>query len=355
MNPITRDWVQIRKASNLWDGAANYPYNFDAPTFFESNSFNVTHFMPVNNRKVSENQIALGKKLFFDKNLSEAGNMACVTCHDPKKGWADGLQTNLDNQGKPLARNTPTLINSALQRSQFWDGRSPDLISQISSVFNNEKEFNASIHQFSADILMDSTYTDLFNTAYGGISTKNNDIIKAISAYVATLNGFDSKFDKNIRGVENSYTEQEKLGFNLFMGKALCATCHFMPLTNGTVPPFFAEHEKEVIGVPSSADNKMVDEDPGFYLINNDDFKKGMFKTPTVRNVDLTAPYMHNGVYQTLEEVVNFYNLGGGAGLGFDLPNQTFPFDNLELSKQEETALVAFMKTLTDIPIEEGY
>lgn len=355
MNPVTRDWVAIRKEANLWDATDNYPYNFDAPTFFETNSFNVNAFMPVSNKGASEKQVALGKKLFFDKNLSKDGKMACVTCHDPNKGWADGLSTNFDNDGKPLTRNSPTLINSAFQRSQFLDGRSPDLISQVSSVFNNEKEFNASVHQFSGDILIDSTYIDLFKEAYGGMSAKNTEIIKAISAYVATLNGFDSKFDKNIRGEEDSFTEQEKLGFNLFMGKALCATCHFVPLTNGTVPPFFAEHEKEVIGVPSRADNKMLDEDPGFYLINNDDFYKGMFKTPTVRNVELTAPYMHNGVYQTLEEVVNFYNLGGGAGLGFDLPNQTLPFDNLELSKEEERALVAFMKTLTDAPLEQVY
>ena len=355
MNPITRDWVAIRKASDLWDATDNYPYNFDAPTFFETNSFNVRAFMPVSNKNASDKQIALGKKLFFDKNLSQDGKMACVTCHDPNKGWADGLVTHMDNTGKPLSRNTPTLINSAYQRSQFWDGRSPDLISQISSVFNNEKEFNASVHQFSGDILIDSTYVDLFKEAYGGISAKNTEIIKAISAYVATLKGFDSKFDRNIRGEEDSYTEQERLGFNLFMGKALCATCHFIPLTNGTVPPFFAEHEKEVIGVPDYSDNKMLDEDSGFYLINNDDFYKGMFKTPTVRNAELTAPYMHNGVYQTLEEVVNFYNLGGGAGLGFDLPNQTLPFDNLELSKDEEQALVTFMKTLTDAPIEQVY
>ena len=141
MNPITRNWVAIRKVSNLWDATDNYPFNFNAPTFFETNSFNVNAFMPVSNKNASDKQIALGEKLFFDKNISEDGKMACVTCHGPDKGWADGLAANLDNQGKPLARNTPTLINSAFQRSQFWDGRSPDLISQISSVFTNEKEF----------------------------------------------------------------------------------------------------------------------------------------------------------------------------------------------------------------------
>lgn len=355
INPVTKTWVAIRKTSGLWEGTTNYPYNFDAPTFFEENSFNVEFFTPVTNRNPSPEKIALGKKLFFDKNLSQSGNMACVTCHSPEKGWADAKVANLDKDGKRLERNTPTLINSGLQQSLFWDGRSPDLVSQISSVFNNEKEFNSSVHQFSSDILVDSTYTALFNEAYGGITTKNTDIIRAISSYIATLNGFSSKFDKNIRGEEDTFTEEEKLGFNLFTGKALCATCHFIPLTNGTVPPFFSEQEKEVIGVPEKADNKKLDDDEGFYFANNKDSQWGMFKTPTVRNVELTAPYMHNGVYQTLEEVVNFYNLGGGGGLGFDLPYQTLPFDELKLSKAEEHAVVAFMKTLTDVPHENVY
>ena len=129
-----------------------------------------------------------------------------------------------------------------------------------------------------------------------------------------------------------------------------------MPLTNGSVPPFFKEHEKEVIGVPETAANKKLDDDLGFYWRHEQklDVHKGMFKTPTVRNAELTAPYMHNGVYATLEEVMNFYNLGGGGGMGFDLPHQTLPFDNLNLSKKELEALTAFVKTLTDTKVENG-
>ena len=158
-----------------------------------------------------------------------------------------------------------------------------------------------------------------------------------------------------MRGEADSFTAEEKLGFNLYMGKALCATCHFVPLTNGTVPPFFTQHEKEVIGVPETVANASLDDDLGFYWRHNQELEvhRGMFKTPTVRNAEVTAPYMHNGVYQTLEQVVDFYNKGGGGGLGFDLPHQTLPFDNLELSAEEEKALVAFMKTLTDTAVEE--
>ncbi|MFL1895592.1 cytochrome-c peroxidase [Aquimarina sp. 2-A2] len=350
MNPITRSWVAIRQKSGLWNGNSSYPFNFDAPTFFESNSFNAAYFTSSINRNASVDQIALGEKLFFDKNLSKTKNMACATCHHPDKGYSDNKISSLDNKGNPLQRNTPTLINSVYQRSFFWDGRSQTLLDQISSVFTNTKEFDNTVHQFSEDILQDSTYVRLFKKAYGGISNKNTEVIKAISSYISTLNGFDSKFDKNIRGEEDTFTDQEKLGFNLFTGKALCATCHFIPLTNGTVPPFYTETEKEVIGVPKNMDNKELDNDYGFYWKFEEPLHKGMFKTPTVRNVTLTAPYMHNGVYESLDQVMEFYNLGGGAGLGFNVAHQTLPFDKLELDDEELDALVAYLKTLTDNP-----
>ena len=138
------------------------------------------------------------------------------------------------------------------------------------------------------------------------------------------------------------------------MGKALCATCHFVPLTNGTVPPFFSETEKEVIGVAYSNQNKILDPDLGFYFKYKEELHKGMFKTPTVRNVAITAPYMHNGAYNTLEEVMNFYNIGGGNGLGFNLDHQTLPIDQLNLTETEQQAIIAYLKSLTSIP-EDNY
>ena len=354
MNSITRNWVKIRKVSALWKPINSTPFNFDAPTFFEDNSFNLNYFTPGINQNPTEKQIALGRKLFSDPKLSENGKMACVSCHLQDKGYADNVAFNSDNQGNPLQRNTPTLINTAFQQSFFLDGRSNTLIDQISAVFTNDKEFNSNVHKFSDAILKDSTYTAFFKGAFGKVSSNNTDVIKAISSYVSTLNGFNSKFDKNIRGEENNFSNEEKLGYNLFMGKALCATCHFMPLTNGTVPPFFTETEKEVIGVPETAENKKLDDDLGFYWSYKEELHKGMFKTPSIRNVALTAPYMHNGVYNTLEQVVEFYNLGGGGGLGFDLEHQTLPFDELNLTKEEQNAIVAFMKTLTEL-LDEKY
>ncbi len=348
MNPITRNWVDIRKTSDIWQPVNTQPFNYDAPTFFENDAFNLNFFTPNINKNPTDKQIALGEKLFFDKNLSASGTMACATCHIPEKAYADGLVANIDNNKQTLQRNTPTLINVAFQQSFFWDGRSETILDQVSSVFTNSKEFNTNVHEFSDDILKDSAYVKAFQDAFGKMTSTNSDAIKAISSYVSTLNGFDSKFDRNIRGEEDTFTSEEKLGFNLFMGKALCATCHFMPLTSGTVPPFFSEHEREVIGVPESKNNKQLDDDLGYYWKFNEPLHFGMFKTPTVRNVALTAPYMHNGVYDTLEEVMEFYNLGGGGGMGFDLEHQTLPFDELNLTDPELQAIIAYLKTLTD-------
>ncbi len=352
LNPITRSWTEIRNTSTLWKDVDNKPFNFDAPTFFEKNSFNTNYFTPPIDREPSNEKIELGKKLFFEPKLANNGSMACVTCHLPEKAYADGQITNLDNMGNPLERNTPTLINSIFQKSFFWDGRSPTLSDQITSVFNNEIEFNSNVHQFSDEILKDTVYQNRLEQVFPNTKLKNIHIVKAISAYVGTLNGFDSKFDRNMRGEETTFSEEEKLGLNLFMGKALCATCHFMPLTNGTVPPFYTEAEKEVIGVPETSDNLELDSDLGFFWMYGEELHRGMFKTPTVRNADVTAPYMHNGVYATLEEVMDFYNKGGGSGLGFDLERQTLPFDELKLTIEEQNALVAFVKTLTDTNVD---
>ena len=353
MNPITRSWVAIRKTSDIWQGTKSKPFNFDAPTFFENNSFNVTYFTPVTHRNPSDKQISLGKKLFFDPKLSTSGTMACATCHIPEKAYADGLMTNLNNKGAALARNTPTLINAVFQKGFFWDGRSSTLVDQITGVFTNKEEFDSNVHEFSLDVTQDSAYAKEFRETFGGSQWSNADVIKALSSYIATLNAFNSKFDRNIRAEESTFSETEKQGFNLFMGKALCATCHFIPLTNGTVPPFFSESEREVIGVPGTAANIKLDDDLGFYWRYGKEVQKGMFKTPTVRNAALTSPYMHNGVYKTLEEVIDFYNKGGGGGLGFDLPHQTLPFDHLDLTDEDQVALVAFIKTLSDVPQEQ--
>ena len=194
-------------------------------------------------------------------------------------------------------------------------------------------------------------YRKLFAEAFAGSPDSVISpyaVQKAITEYEKTLVSFDSRFDRYLRGDELAMNEREINGYNLFEGKALCGSCHFMPLFNGTAPPFFSDSEFEVIGVPASPDNRTLDPDSGRYRFTKIPEQLHAFKTPTVRNIEITAPYMHNGVYSSLEEVVEFYHKGGGAGLGLPVPNQTLPFDSLQLNPQEKADIILFMKSLTD-------
>ena len=158
-----------------------------------------------------------------------------------------------------------------------------------------------------------------------------------------------------MRGNGSAMTETEIEGFNLFTGKAKCGTCHFTPLFNGNNPPTFNKTDAEVIGVPANKDtvHPFLDTDNGKYGLYKIEIHKNAFKTPTLRNIAITAPYMHNGVYTTLEEVIDFYDKGGGTGLGLHVLNQTLPGEKLNLLHSEKKALVAFMNTLTDNPAKK--
>ena len=291
----------------------------------------------------------LGEKLFYDKGLSKNNDRSCASCHHPEKAFTDGLKTNVSLTGSNLARNTPTLTYASLQNAQFWDMRQLDLEKQSVDVIQNKDEMHGSMENIHAKIQLDNEYVKLFKKAYPKTSKPEAwQIQNAIASYVRSLNAFDSRFDEYMRGNKNILNNEEIEGMNLFMGKAKCATCHFTPLFNGTVPPSYSKTEHEVIGTPNEASGKTLSPDKGRYLYNKMPQLVGAFKTPTVRNAAVTAPYMHNGVFKTLEEVVSFYNKGGGQGLGYEVENQTLPFDKLNLTVKEEKALVAFMKTLTD-------
>jgi cytochrome c peroxidase len=176
---------------------------------------------------------------------------------------------------------------------------------------------------------------------------------KAIAMYIRSLPRWNAPFDRYARGENDALEPAAKRGFNLFMGKAACATCHFPPAFNGTVPPRYLDSESEVLGTPEKfpigpTDRLRLDADPGRALIHFNAIFQGAFKTPSLRNVALTAPYMHNGGMETLEAVMDFYNAGGGTGLGLDVPHQTLPGDSLGLTRREMDDVIAFMRSLTD-------
>ncbi|WP_432221751.1 cytochrome-c peroxidase [Flavobacterium sp. TMP13] len=349
LNPISRKLKAFQDEQQLKNVKKSSPLKASVATLFDKDAFNVNAFVLSEGYNFTKEKATLGEKLFYDTNLSKNNDRSCATCHHPEKAFTDGLQTNVALNGSTLMRNTPTLTYSSLQNAQFWDMRQLDLEKQSLAVIENKDEMHGSLKDIHAQILLNDVYTTLFKKAYPKTAeTEAWQIQNAIASFLRSLNAFDSKFDLYMRGDENILSNQEIKGMNLFMGKAKCATCHFTPLFNGTVPPNYAKTEHEVIGTPNDASSKKISPDVGLYLYNKLPQLVGAFKTPTVRNSNVTAPYMHNGVFKTLEEVVDFYNKGGGKGLGLKVDNQTLPFDELNLTKIEEQAIVAFMKTLTD-------
>ncbi len=315
-------------------------------TLFSKDALNIDYFSDqLSDTTQLTEKVAFGKMLFNDKSLSKDYNMACATCHVKDLAFTDGRKTFDFNQ----TRNTPTVTYAAYQQSFFMDARSGSLEGQVVGVIKNHNEFNMSMDSVVNRVLKNDSYKKQLSELYNNKKV-NYNIRHAIASYIRSLNTFNSKFDKNIRGEENTLTEEEKLGFNVFMGKAMCATCHFAPVFNGTVPPNYVDTELEFIGIPASKDtvNAKLSPDLGRYELFKTPERKHFFKTPTVRNSAVTTPYMHNGVYSSLKEVMEFYNKGGGAGLGIDNDYQTLPFDNLNLTEKEINALIAFAKTLTD-------
>ncbi|ESU26625.1 cytochrome c peroxidase [Flavobacterium limnosediminis JC2902] len=353
--PLSKKIHQLQKELNIKNNPYPGAINFEEPTIFEDAAFNVNYFAPSYNRNPSKNQIALGEKLFSDTILSGDNKISCASCHIPSEAYADHKTKAVKNGN--LSRNTPTLLNSGFQNTLFLDGRVNYLEDQAKAVINNKDEMHGSFGSALKKVKNDKKYqTEFRNTFPNEKEITEQNLLKSLASYIRSLSKLNSKFDDYLRG-KSTLSQNEKNGFNLYMGKAKCATCHFFPLFNGCVPPMFNETESEVLGVPSKnkTQNVTADSDLGEYSITKAPLKKHAFKTPTVRNSAITFPYMHNGVYQTLEEVIDFYNRGGGAGIGIKLENQTLPTDKLNLSKTEIQDLIAFIKTLNNSEIKSDY
>ena len=317
-----------------------------AATLSEPTAFDPGFFTNTEYSRPTPARVELGRQLFYDPMLSGNGQRTCATCHRPDRAFTDGEPTSfaLNGHGR-IGRNTPTLLNAALQTAQFMDSRVFGLEDQIREVIQSETEMGGSLTRTVEQLKQQAAYQTCFTEAYADGLTEYT-IVNALASYIRSLTALDSRVDRYLRGQPVLLTVDEKQGFNLFMGKANCGTCHYFPLFNGSVPPGYQKTESEVIGVPATLDEHRVDADSGRYRTTKLAIHRGAFKIPTVRHSARTAPYMHNGVYPTLEQVVEFYNKGGGNGLGFKLPNQTLPPDKLNLTPGEKRALVAFMKAL---------
>lgn len=353
LNPLFASLTAIRDRSGIGFSAGLMPVRQQAISLLDTGFFNSDFFSPNERYRITKERIELGRKLFFDPLLSGNKKRSCGTCHIPEKAFTDGLPTAMSiDENSFLSRNTPTLLNTTFQTKQFFDSRTSTLENQLSDVVHNSKEMKGSLQNNIPELKKDAQYISLFLLAYKEEKepVSQYNIANAIGTYIRSLVFMNSRFDRYIRGEETTMNASEQNGFNLFAGKAKCATCHYFPLFNGLVPPAFNETESEVIGVPETKNKNpaVLDDDLGKFLFTNSVIHKHSFKTPTLRNIEITAPYMHNGVFTTLEEVMDFYNNGGGKGLKIAPNNQTLPFDKLNLSKKEITDIIAFMKTLTD-------
>ncbi len=321
--------------------ALNYTaQNLFARDAFDQRAFPAPGIVADKNSSVtagSDSLVKLGRRLFFEKALSGNYSRSCATCHQPGQYFTDGVAKSIayDNIST-VKRNAPSLLYAGFQYYQFWDGRAKDLEEQVIDVLTNPTEMHA-------------------DTATLGQRMKPLSVPRiamALAAYIRTLSPMNSAFDRYMAGDKQAMTAGQVLGFNLFMGKAQCGTCHFAPLFNGLTPPLYATTEFEVLGVPVTDDlaRPRGDSDGGRYAVFPIPYYRQAFKTPTVRNSAVTAPYMHNGRLHTLKKVSAFYNTGGGKGLGLLTPEQTLAPVPLRLSAEEIREIEGFLRSLTDRP-----
>jgi cytochrome c peroxidase len=326
-----------------------------AASVFDSAAFDASAYAPEYAPAATAALVALGKRLFFDPRLSGSQTRSCATCHDPSRAFTDGRARTLAlyPEAQATARNTPTVLNAALEPTLFADQRAGSLEEQVARVLSSAAEMQSSAELVATRLQGDTSYRAEFARALTGgrdAAVTALGVRMALAAYVRSLVALNSRFDRAARGEAGVLTSSERRGFDLFVGKARCGTCHFMPLFSGVAPPDFVTSEPEVIGVPGSARGRrrLLDSDPGRAGVDHVEAHKFAFKVPTLRNIALTPPYMHNGAFKSLEEVVDFYDRGGGRGAGLRVPNQTLSARPLRLRALERRDLVAFLGTLTD-------
>ena len=278
-------------------------------------------------------RVELGKMLFFDPRLSGSEWISCATCHNPALSWSDGLPTMIGNGMAQGHRSTPTILNTAYNQTQFWDGRAKTLEEQALGPIQAPGEMNQSLEGLAKRLGEIEGYRIVFDKAYPNEGITEKTIAKAIASFERTVVSTEAPFDRWRKGDKNAISTAAQRGFKLFEGKANCTACH-----QGFN---FADDGFHNIGLPA---HEMVD--MGRFAHRKVKVNKGAFKTPTLRDVEMTAPYMHNGAYNTLEEVVDHYDKGGVNMENLD-PNMK----PLELNGQEKSDLVAFLKSLTGKPM----
>jgi cytochrome c peroxidase len=290
-------------------------------------------------------QTDLGRYLFFDPVLSVDGSLSCASCHKPDKGFADGRGRSLGIGNKPLPRSAPSLWNVAFLGSFFWDARASSLEEQMRGPLYDEHEMGNTEENLLATLNGLPAYRQLFAQAWPeqfqseDASIQLHQIYTAITAFQASLVSLNSRYDQYAHGYADALTPPEKEGLNIFRSfVARCAECH--------TPPLFTNQQIAIIGTPEPEGMPF---DAGAEIPLNEPTQRGGFKVPSLRNIELTAPYMHSGRFGTLREAAAFYTGGRGHAVpeGEELKIHWHIWEP-NLAEEELDRLVDFLKTLTD-------
>jgi len=282
--------------------------------------------VPAHNPQTQE-KIELGKELFFDRRLSGDGTMNCATCHNPELAFADGLDISLSYPTTKNWRNSPTLVNSAYRKSLFHDGRAKDLEEQALFPMMSAFEMNKNLDYLEEHIRTVPEYAAEFRKVFNGEVTRER-IAMAIAAFERTLISANTPLDKYLKGNLEALSADAKKGMTIFRGKGRCLDCHFgADLTDDKFYALNVPENPKLLGEPMVTatmrfvakvyhyeDYRSLKEDPGRYLISKDKKDWKAFRNPTLREISKTAPYMHNGVFSSLDEVIDFFDQGGGPG-----------------------------------------
>jgi len=281
-------------------------------------------------------KIRLGRQLYFDKRLSVDNTISCASCHAPPTGWANPHATDTGVRGQVGGRNSGTVINSGYMQFQFWDGRAPTLEAQAVGPIANPIEMGETLDNAVKKLNDIPGYLEQFHVVFGSAATADG-IGKAIAAFERSIVSGPSPYDRYLMGDREALTPAARRGMELFKGKARCTPCHSGPL--------FSDQSFHNLGVGQNGDKP----DIGREQVTKDARDRGKFKTPTLRNIAQTPPYLHTGTEKTLLDVVEFYDQGGIANDNLD--RMMLP---LALTQGEKEDLVAFLEALTgpvtDVP-----
>ncbi|GAL86193.1 hypothetical protein MYP_3422 [Sporocytophaga myxococcoides] len=294
----------------------------------------------------------VGKLLFYDPILSGNNLRSCASCHKPTEYFTDTtIRTSLQfDRQTSLKRNSPSLINVEYNHLIMLDGKHISLQNQTKEVIENPHELGSNEKEVMLKVLSCKEYKKSFAQLLKYTPQEKeitfDHIISAVTFYYSKFSRYYSLFDEAMNE-DKDLPESAKQGFNLFMSKAQCATCHFVPLFNGVKPPY-TNSEFEVLGVPDVSGITNLSLDKGRFEVHPASETNNAFRTGTVRNAAHTGPYMHNGVFKNLREVIDFYDAGGGSGSGLDVPNQTLSSDSLHLTDIEKNKLIEFIFSLDE-------